>query len=486
MRISNSRLDRRVWYGLPGSRYRLAGIRQVAASVVLGCLWSSVLCVGTYAQEAPARQTNSTEKAQGQVCSDPTPETSGSHVFRRLGETFDIPLSVGDCQPIGLVLQWSNGRNNGSLLNVTFLDGNNQPIASRGISVFQQGLLELPFASLDPRPWFAAPAFVGVPAMVVIQTAQPFASPAVISYTVTRRAARVRSRPQAPSQAVVQPAVLSKSEPASAKRPTLDDQVAMKLRTAEGRLLSEGQGSWTSASGDPVRYKLKELRLPEPREMEIQGRREIIEFAYRLTLSSAQSRSSQRVGTGQVPSLSKFGLIWLDDAALPAFSLDSQETSTLIYDRSVLRDGAQISLSNSDGSNLYSLVEPFRYQSTVAGQPSNPELKGEEGNEVVSIKSAVRVIGATRMPLVQIELRTDRPFPPGDSPLQLQVGKRFFLTELTGDYTGRALTLTLTQEMFAELTDGAAIVAFFGKPDRSGFANSGVWYFGKLDKSKSR
>ena len=263
----------------------------------------------------------------------------------------------------------------------------------------------------------------------------------------------------------------------------------------------QGQGSWVSGTGESVRYKLKELRLAEPREVEIRGRKETIEFAYRLTLAGAESRSSQRAGTVQVPALSKFGLIWLEDAALPTFSLDSQEVSTLIYDRSVLQDGAQISVSNSDGSEMYSLVEPLKYQSTAQGPTSklgtNHESKAqpataniqtvgdrEEGNEVVSIRSVARVIGATRMPLVQIELKTNRPFPPRESTLRLQIGKRFFLNELTGDHTGRTLSLTLTQEMFAELKDGAAIVAFFDKPDRSGFAGRGVWHFGRLDKSR--
>jgi len=54
---------------------------------------------------------------------------------------------------------------------------------------------------------------------------------------------------------------------------------------------------------------------------------------------------------------------------------------------------------------------------------------------------------------------------------------------LSGDYTGRSLTLTLTPEMFAQLRDGADIVAFFNRPDRSGFADSDIWYFGKLNKS---
>jgi len=507
MRISKMRIDQSTrpvassYCQVPGAGYRRWG--KGRSSVFVTLLSFGLLCFSSlHGQEARGQDLQSPDQSHAQGCPDPPPQTSGSHIFRRLGETFDIPISVADCQPVSLVLHWSNGRNNGGLLNVTFLDSNNHPIYSRGVSVFRHGLLEMPFASLGPQPWFAAPTIVAVPTTVVIQTVRPFASPAGISFTVSRKAARVRSKPRAEVQPVVQQAT-SKAQPLSVSLPILDDQVATKLRTAEGRVLSQGDGSWAS-NGASVKYKLKELRLPEPREIEIRGRRETVEFAYRLTVSGAESsRGSQRVGTSQVPALSKFGLIWLDDAALPAFSLDSQEISTLIYDRSVLREGAQISVSNSDGSEMHSLVEPLKYQSNAQSPAFNvktnyessakPATSGvqssserEEGNEVVSIRSVVRAIGATRIPLVQIELRTNRPFPPRDSPLQLQIGKRFFLNELTGDYTGRSLTLTVTQEMFAELNEGATIVAFFDKPDRSGFAGRNVWHFGSLDKSSLR
>ena len=505
MRMSKIRIDRskteEAGTGrlMPGVGFRMTGTARSAVSIALLCL-GLLYFSSAYGQEAPEQEVQSPEKAHPQVCPDPPPQTSGSHVFRKLGETFDIPIGIADCQPVALVLHWSNGRNNGSLLNVTFLDGNNQPISSSTVSVFQQGMIEMPFASFDGQPWFAAAAAVATPTTVVIQAVQPFASPAGISFTVTRRAARVRSRPRAEAKAVTQLAALPKAQPVSARPPVLDDQVAMKLRTMEGRLLSQGQGSWSSIPGELVRYKLKELKLPEPREMEIHGRRQTVEFAYRLTLAGSESRSGERNGIAQVPALSKFGLIWIDDAALPTFSLDSQEVSTLIYDRSVLRDGVQISVSNSDGSEMYSLSDPLKYQSNVQGPASSvktsyessaqaaktnvqPLRDGEDGNEVVGIKSAVRVIGATRMSLVQIELRTNRPFPPRDSALQLQIGKRFFLNELTGDFAGRTLTLTVTREMFAELKEGAAIVAFFDKPDRSGFAGRHVWHFGRLDKN---
>ncbi len=103
---------------------------------------------------------------------------------------------------------------------------------------------------------------------------------------------------------------------------------------------------------------------------------------------------------------------------------------------------------------------------------------GKKENEIVSIHRATRLIGASRLSLVQIELKAANPFPVRDTALQLQIGKRVFLNELSGDFTGRLLTLSLTPEMFAELEDGGEIVAFFDKRD-----GDDARRFGKLNKS---
>lgn len=108
--------------------------------------------------------------------------------------------------------------------------------------------------------------------------------------------------------------------------------------------------------------------------------------------------------------------------------------------------------------------------------------KGRPANEVVSIHSAVRLIGSSRVPLVLIELKTARPFPVRDTALQLQIGKRLFLNELSGDFTGRTLILSLTPEMFAELQDGSEMVAFFGDPQGRDSSGGDKWDFGRLDK----
>jgi hypothetical protein len=133
------------------------------------------------------------------------------------------------------------------------------------------------------------------------------------------------------------------------------------------------------------------------------------------------------------------------------------------------------------------------YTVTRVARPSRAQEKGEGGNgvsqerekygnEIVSIHSATRLIGASRLPLVQIELKTSRPFPVREVPLQLQIGNKTFLDELSGDYTGRRLTLSLTPDMFAELKDGEEIRAFFGKASGNVSAEGDVCLFGKLNK----
>jgi hypothetical protein len=128
----------------------------------------------------------SVAKVHAQTCPDPAPQTSGSHSFRQQGESFEIPISVADCQAVALELRWSNGRNNGSNFHVTFLDSDNQAIYTKEISGFLSGSFQFPFATLEPQPWFGSRSLIAVPVKVIIETVRPFAFPASISYRVTR------------------------------------------------------------------------------------------------------------------------------------------------------------------------------------------------------------------------------------------------------------------------------------------------------------
>ncbi len=240
------------------------------------------------------------------------------------------------------------------------------------------------------------------------------------------------------------------------------------LRVAPGKLLAAGSNKLPIGPLKLLTYKLEEVSLPEPKELEIRGKKQRIESIYRLTITGGES-------------LAAAGMIWIDDAALPGvWSHGPQKIGALISDRSILRDGAEISISNRDGSQLYSLPErlrlPKEFSATI--QPLV-----EEGNSIVGIHSALRIIGSVRQPLIQIEMRTDRPFPVRNAALQLQIGKQFFLNELGGDSSGRGLTVSLSPKAFAELKDDAEVIAFFNSPDRSGAFAKEIWYFGRLNKS---
>ena len=153
--------------------------QQTAGSVYRSRFtFSTLLCFALFLLGAPG--------AKAQTCPDPPPQTSGSHSFRQQGESFDIPISVADCQPLALELRWSNGRNNGSNFHVTFLDSDNQAIYTKEISGFLTGSFQFPFATLEPRPSLGSLSLISVPVKVTIEAVRPFAFPATISYRVTR------------------------------------------------------------------------------------------------------------------------------------------------------------------------------------------------------------------------------------------------------------------------------------------------------------
>ena len=144
------------------------------------------------------------EKAEARVCADVPGQTSGTHRFR-VGETLEIPLrgegvpaGVADCEPVELKVNWANGRNNGAMFNVTFLDDRNSPIYTRQIPGFLPGVVQFPLQQFDSRGYGSSMAMVSVPTTVTIQAVEPFMAPAVLSYRVTRvsHAAQVRGRGQ--------------------------------------------------------------------------------------------------------------------------------------------------------------------------------------------------------------------------------------------------------------------------------------------------
>ena len=234
---------------------------------------------------------------------------------------------------------------------------------------------------------------------------------------------------------------------------------------ATGRLVANGESRTPIGENKLLTYKLEEVGLQNPLDFEIRGKKHHLTSVLRLTITSESIQGAHT--------------IWIDDAALPrVFGLGAHAIGTFIYDRSILRNGAEISVS--DSREFVTLPERLRLPKEFSA--AIPPLV-EEGNSIVGIHSALRIIGSVRQPLIQIEMRTDRPFPVRNAALQLQIGKQFFLNELGGDSSGRGLTVSLSPKAFADLKDGAEVIAFFNSPDRSGAFAKEIWYFGRLNKS---
>jgi hypothetical protein len=252
---------------------------------------------------------------------------------------------------------------------------------------------------------------------------------------------------------------------AQQERQSEDKEKPMKdLRIASGKWLAEGSNKAQVGPLKLLTYKLEEVPLSEPKELEIRGKKERVESVFRLTITGGES-------------LATAGLIWIDDAALTGvWSHGPQKIGALISDRSILRDGAEISISNRDGSQLYSLPERLKLPESLK---ATIEAPNEEGNAIVGIRTLLRITGSTRQPFVEIEMRTDRPFPIRNAALEVQIGKRFFMAGGAGSKAG----VFLQPEEFAQLNDGAEVIAFYSSPDRSGAFAKEIWYFGRLNKS---
>src|SRR5437879_86055 len=184
---------------------------------------------------------------------------------------------------------------------------------------------------------------------------------------------------------------------------------------ATGRLVAKGENKSPFGLNRLLTYKLEEVDLLNPIDLEIRGKKHHLSTVLRLTITSE--------------SISGAHTIWIDDASLPGVFGLGNAIGVFIYDRSILRDGAEIAVS--DSREFVTLPErlrlPTEFRSTI-------EPLIEEGNSIVGIHSALRIIGSTRQRLIQIEMRTERTFPVRNAALQLQIGKQFFQNELGGGF----------------------------------------------------
>jgi hypothetical protein len=196
---------------------------------------------------------------------------------------------------------------------------------------------------------------------------------------------------------------------------------------------------------------LEELDLPEPRQILVNGRKRLVTTVLRLTIR----------GEGQQPN----SAIWIDDVLFPSpWEPDGSSIATLIYNTSVLRDGATISVA-ADGQ-IYDLPEPLRLPASFK---TTTDDEVESGNRI-ALRTLLRINGTERQRSVVIQVFTP-PLPIINSSYSLQVGRKFF-APLVGTQNEYRAEMSLKD--FLELKDGARVSINVG--------SLVVAYIGRLDK----
>jgi hypothetical protein len=239
-------------------------------------------------------------------------------------------------------------------------------------------------------------------------------------------------------------------------------------QVVQGKLIAKGDNKNPAGPHKLLTYKLEEVDLPAPIELNVRQRKERFTTALRLTISSEAIQGAYA--------------IWLDDFSLPGvFGLGPKAIGTLIYDRSILRDGAVISVQ--DGQGLSSLPDLLKLP------PSFKELTKpgpQEFNRITGIHSVLRIKGKSRESIVVIEFRALRGLPQGlNDNYYVQIGKRLFSGISCANLTCHSMALQLTAQEFADLRDGDLVAISYGSniPDHSGGFGARLWYFGLLNKS---
>ena len=227
-----------------------------------------------------------------------------------------------------------------------------------------------------------------------------------------------------------------------------------KVRIMPGRLIAEGHNIVPVGPDELLTYRLEEVDLPQPMDLEIHGLKGRLNTVMRLTITSAKAVDGNR--------------IWINDVVLPAvWEVGVNSIATLIYDRSILTDGGTISVGR--GNNIYDLPEHLKLPDSFSAT-LKPE-KIEEGNGIVSIRSVLRIYGSERQRFVAIEMRTARPLPITNIGYSVQIGRRFFAAG--GGHTN--WSVQLPERQFAELKDGDRVAI--------GVGAFNIAYLGRLDKS---
>lgn len=260
-----------------------------------------------------------------------------------------------------------------------------------------------------------------------------------------------------------------------------------QLRKAPGKLLTGGKNKIPTGELKVKTYRLEEVKLPEPMEVNLEGSQETFDSATRLivTLDSF---------------LNGAYTIWINDEALTGVPTKRNELTALILDSASLEDGASITVTRGDGCNDTSSKSKLPEKLLVPKhlrrpRPQNLKLLDEVSikmQRVASRKSShaegtlgvvVEVTGPFHFDMgrnaefvaqVGSPLSGGQEFSAGAMPSFMKMDHATGKIEVSKLQT---VSFSMTAEQFARLQDQAPIKVKFN------FCSPGGTLIGYLDKS---
>jgi hypothetical protein len=144
---------------------------------------------------------------------------------------------------------------------------------------------------------------------------------------------------------VVLPLLLAAAFPAFAQRnspPTNKEVPVREILKLQGRVISEAKSAGAIGDLKLIGYRVEEVSLPQNLTVEVQGRQEVVDRAWRVTVQG-----------GPFPVRAMPAVIWVDDQII-GNAIENEtlsQVTAITFDPSLVREGGVISISYGDDKN---------------------------------------------------------------------------------------------------------------------------------------
>jgi hypothetical protein len=187
-------------------------------------------------------------------------------------------------------------------------------------------------------------------------------------------------------------------------------------------------------------YRLEEVKLPQPVELVVRGKRKSIESIIRLTIIG------ERLQPGTYT-------VWIGEDSLSDVMRSPIELVTVIYDRSLLESGAPIAVSyetNGDGSRTV-LPEALYV-------PAEVKRGSQDINSETTVTRITKVHSQGNNAVIEIELTSDEGFQGRNAQQIFQIGKFETYGSNPPDGDGYKWIIRMPVEVFDRLEDDTPII----------------------------